>query len=116
MDNQVTQLNGLLEALRAISGKEPAPGDVQRLMALARVLGMRGDDGMLPILAVLDTYHGIFSRLPAEMQASAKAVADGAVEQAKARIWCRLWKTRLPEPRKMPSAGSTRPGHCGPWQ
>lgn len=86
MDNQVTQLNGLLEALRAISGKEPAPGDVQRLMALARVLGMRGDDGMLPILAVLDTYHGIFSRLPAEMQASAKAAADGAAEQAKARI------------------------------
>ena len=86
MDNQVTQLNGLREALRAISGKEPAPADVQRLMALARVLGMRNDDGMLPILAVLDTYHGIFSRLPAEMQASAKAAADGAAEQARARI------------------------------
>ena len=86
MDNQVTQLGGLREALRAISGKEPAPADVQRLMALARVLGMRHDDGMLPILAVLDTYHGIFSRLPSEMQASAKAAADGAAEQAKARI------------------------------
>ncbi len=86
MDNQVTQLDGLREALRAISGKEPAPADVQRLMALARVLGMRHDDGMLPILAVLDTYHGIFSRLPAEMQASAKAAADGAAGQAKARI------------------------------
>ena len=57
-----------------------------RLMALARVLGMRHDDGMLPILAVLDTYHGIFARLPSEMQASAKAAADGAAEQAKARI------------------------------
>jgi hypothetical protein len=86
MDDQVTQLNGLREALRAITGKEPAPTEVQRLMALARVLGMRTDDGMLPILAVLDTYHGIFSRLPAEMQASAKAAADGAAEQAKARI------------------------------
>lgn len=86
MDDQVTQLNGLREALRAISGKEPAPTEVQRLMALARVLGMRNDDGMLPILAVLDTYHGIFSRLPAEMRASAKAAADGAAEQAKARI------------------------------
>ena len=86
MDDQVTQLNGLRQALRAISGKEPAPTEVQRLMALARVLGMRNDDGMLPILAVLDTYHGIFSRLPAEMQASAKAAADGAAEQAKARI------------------------------
>ena len=86
MDNQVTQLNGLREALRAISGKEPAPADVQRLRALARVLGLRNDDGMLSILAVLDTYHGIFSRLPAEMRASAKAAADGAAEQAKARI------------------------------
>ena len=86
MDNQVTQLNGLREALRAISGKEPAPAEVQRLMALARVLGLRNDDGMLSILAVLDTYHGIFSRLPAEMEASAKAAADGAAEQAKARI------------------------------
>ena len=86
MDDQVRQLNGVREALRTISGKEPAPSDVQRLMALARVLGMRTDDGMLPILAVLDTYHGIFSRLPAEMQASAKAAADGAAEQAKARI------------------------------
>ena len=86
MDEQVTQLNGLREALRAISGKEPAPTEVQRLMALARVLGMRNDEGMLPILAVLDTYHGIFSRLPAEMRASAKAAADGAAEQAKARI------------------------------
>lgn len=86
MDDQVTQLNGLREALRTISGTEPAPGDVQRLMALARVLGMRTDDGMLPILAVLDTYHGIFARLPAEMRASAKAAADGAAEQAKARV------------------------------
>ena len=86
MDDQVTQLNGLRDALRAISGKEPAPADVQRLMALARVLGMRTDDGMLPILAVLDTYHGIFSRLPGEMRASAKAAADGAAEQAKARV------------------------------
>ena len=86
MDDRVTQLNGLRDALRAISGKEPAAADVQRLMALARVLGMRNDDGMLPILADLDTYHGIFSRLPAEMQASAKAAADGAAEQAKARI------------------------------
>ena len=86
MDNQVTQLNGLREALRAISGKEPAPAEVQRLMALARVLGLRNDDGMLSILAVLDTCHGIFSRLPAEMEASVKAAADGAAEQAKARI------------------------------
>ena len=86
MDEQVTQLNSLREALRAISGKEPAPADVLRLMALARVLGMRNDDGMLPILAVLDTYHGIFSRLPAEMQVSARAAADGAAEQAKARV------------------------------
>ena len=35
----MTQLDGLREALRAISGKESAPADVQRLMALARVLG-----------------------------------------------------------------------------
>lgn len=86
MSEQMAELHGLRDALRAISGREPAPTDVQRLIALARVLGMRKDDGMLPILAVLDTYHGIFSRLPAEMQVSAKAAADGAAEQAKARI------------------------------
>lgn len=86
MDEQVAQLHGLQEALRTISGTKPAPADVQRLMALARVLGLRNDDGMLTILAVLDTYHGIFSRLPEEMRASAKTAADSAAEQAKARV------------------------------
>ena len=86
MADQATQLSNIGRAIETITGRAAAPGEIQRLLAIARVLGMREDDGMLPILAALDAYHGIFSRLPAQMQSAAKAAADGAAAQAKDRV------------------------------
>jgi hypothetical protein len=86
MADQATQLSNIGRAIETITGRAAAPAEIQRLLAIACVLGMREDDGMLPILAVLDAYHGIFSRLPAEMKSAAKAATDGAAAQAKDRV------------------------------
>ncbi len=86
MADQATQLSNIGRAIETITGRAAAPGEIQRLLAIARVLGLREDDGMLPILAALDAYHGIFSRLPAQMKSAAKAAADGSAAQAKDRV------------------------------
>lgn len=76
----------LREALRLITNSEPTPEQIQRVQAIAHALDIPKTDAMLPILVVLDVYHGAFTRLPAECQMVAEQVAAAAGQQAQAMV------------------------------
>jgi hypothetical protein len=78
------------QAIKQITGKEPTPEQVHRIQAIAHSLDIRNDDPMLPILAILDIYHGAFSSLPANVAKACDEVAErsakNASDQAQAKM------------------------------
>lgn len=58
-------MSDLNKAVQMIAGVPVTPATIQRIQAIAHSLGMSENDAMLPILVMLDTYHGAFSGAPA---------------------------------------------------
>lgn len=73
-------------AVKTISGKTPSQEDLHRLAAIAHDLDIPKNDAMMPILAALDTYHGIFRELPQAMTVAAHNAVAGAEIVAKQKI------------------------------
>lgn len=80
----------IIEGMKLIGGSEPTPEQIHRIMAIAHSLDIPVHDAMFPILVELDTYHGIFSRLPGEIarktQKSAEDAAQKAAAQAQSKV------------------------------
>ena len=70
--------------IREISGKEPTPEYVNRIEAIAHRMGLERDDPYMPMLVVLEWYHGAYSRLPAEVAKGCTDAAKQAAETASA--------------------------------
>jgi hypothetical protein len=73
-------------AFKDITGQEPTPGQVQRVLAVAHKLGISNSDPMLPILAALDAYSGLFAALPERMAAVADSAARTAAGKAQGDV------------------------------
>lgn len=58
-------MSDLNKAVQMIAGVPVTPATIQRIQAIAHSLGMSENDAMMPILVMLDTYHGAFSGAPA---------------------------------------------------
>jgi len=69
-------------AIRLIAGVEPTPEQVRRVQAIAHSLDIPASDAMMPILIMLDTYHGAFSALPEKAKIAADAAAINAAAQS----------------------------------
>jgi hypothetical protein len=68
--------------IKELSGQEPTPADVNRIEAIAHRMGIDRDDPYMPMLAVLEWYHGAYSRLPAEVAQGCTAAAKNAADTA----------------------------------
>lgn len=79
-------MNDPRAAMRLIGGIEPTPEQIQRVQAIAHSLGIPNNDLMMPIFIGLDCYHGIFSELPAKMQAAADTSAQAAADRSTAMV------------------------------
>lgn len=69
-------------AIRLIAGVEPTPEQVRHVQAIAHSLDIPANDAMMPILIMLDTYHGAFSALPQKALSAADAAARTAAAQS----------------------------------
>ncbi len=80
----------LKEGMKLIGGMEPTPEQIQRIQAIALSFDIPMNDALFPFLVALDTYHGIFTRLPKEVASmttiSADAAAANAASQAKSKV------------------------------
>lgn len=78
------------EGMKLIGGTEPTPEQIHRIQAIAHSLDIPANDAMFPILVALDSYHGVFSRLPDEVakknRKSAADSADHAAAQAQSKV------------------------------
>lgn len=70
------------EAMKLIGGTEPTPEEIHRIMAIAHALDIPTHDALFPILVELDTYYGIFSRLPDDIAKKSKKSAEEAAQKA----------------------------------
>lgn len=71
-------MTDIREALRLIQGFDPTVEQVHRITAIAHALDIPRSDAMMPILAALDSYHGIFTSLPIALTESAQKIANEA--------------------------------------
>lgn len=78
-------MSNIKEALKLIGGTEPTPEQIQRIQAIAHALDIPAHDAMFPILVALDSYHGIFTRLPDEVAKKNKESADDSATNAAER-------------------------------
>ncbi len=78
--------SNIAAAIRTISGSTPSQEDLNRLAAIAHDLDIPRNDAMMPILAALDTYHGLFREMPKAMTVAAAKAALGAETAAKQKI------------------------------
>ncbi|CDW96497.1 MULTISPECIES: hypothetical protein [unclassified Thiomonas] len=78
-------MSDLRASIQLITGAEPTPQTLQRVQAIAHALGIPANDAMFPILVMLDSYHGAFSKLPADVAASNKQAAEQSARQAAAQ-------------------------------
>lgn len=65
-------------AIKQITGAEPTDQQIQKVMAIAHALDMPANDPMIPVLAMLDAYHGIYTRLPDDVAVSVSKVSKDA--------------------------------------
>lgn len=75
-------MSDLRASIQLITGTEPTPQTLQRVQAIAHALGIPANDAMFPILVMLDSYHGAFSKLPAAVAESNKLAAEQSARQA----------------------------------
>ncbi len=78
-------MSDLNKAVQMIAGVPVTPATIQRIQAIAHSLGMSENDAMMPILVMLDTYHGAFSGAPtvvAEAINKASQNVSGVIDAA----------------------------------
>lgn len=75
-------MSDLKKSINLITGTEPTSQQLQRIQAIAHELDIPSNDAMFPILVMLDSYHGAFSRLPAEVAAKNKQAAEQSAQNA----------------------------------
>ena len=86
-------MTDLRNAMKLISGNEPTPEVIARITAIAHDFDIPKNDAMLPILVMLDQYHGAFSELPKRVNdavnstvKSAERAADLVVNDASKKV------------------------------
>lgn len=75
-------MSNMRQAIKLISGGEPTHEQVNRVKAIAHELDIPGNDALMPILIMLDQYHGVFSELPDKMNKAAGNAAQNAADQS----------------------------------
>lgn len=70
------------EGMKLIGGMEPTPEQIHRIQAIAHSFDIPQNDALFPFMVALETYHGIFTRLPNEITKKTTAAADKAAENA----------------------------------
>ena len=75
-------MSDIPKAIKLIGGVETTPEQLRRVQAIAHSLDIPANDAMMPILVMLDTYHGIFSALPEKVLKAANAAAINAAAQS----------------------------------
>lgn len=75
-------MSDIKEAMKLITGTEPSPEQVQKISAIAHALDIQRNDPMLPILAALEAYHGVFTSLPENVASAANKTASDAAKSA----------------------------------
>lgn len=75
-------MSNMQEAIKLISGRAPTPEQVNRVKAIAHELDIPNNDALMPILIMLDQYHGVFSELPKKMREASDTVAKNAADRS----------------------------------
>ena len=75
-------MSDIPKAIRLIGGVEPTLEQLRHVQAIAHSLDIPANDAMMPILLMLDTYHGVFSALPEKVLKAANAAAINAAAQS----------------------------------
>lgn len=75
-------MSDLKKIMKTISGNEPTPEQINRVMSIALDMDISKTDPMLPVLVMLDQYHGVFSELPKKMREASDTVAQGAASRS----------------------------------
>lgn len=70
------------QAMKLIGGREPTNEEIQRLLAIAHALDIPTNDAMFTTLVAQDAYHGIFTRLPGEIENKIKHASEDAARNA----------------------------------
>ncbi len=70
------------EAMKLISGREPTNEEIQRIMAIAHALNIPANDAMFTTLVAQDIYHGIFTRIPGEIEGKIEKASEKAAKNA----------------------------------
>lgn len=75
-------MNDMQAAIKLISGRAPTPEQVNRVKAIAHELDIPHNDALMPILIMLDQYHGVFAELPKKMRDASDTVANDAANRS----------------------------------
>lgn len=79
-------MSDLKSIMKTISGNEPTPAQINRVMSIAHDMDISKTDPLLPLLVMLDQYHGVFSELPQKMNKAAAEVSKAAAENTKHQV------------------------------
>jgi hypothetical protein len=74
------------EAIKQITGQEPSPEQIQRIMSIAHTLDIPSGDPMLAVMAIMDAYYGSISNVPKSMSEQADKAAKTAANNAQQQV------------------------------
>jgi len=74
------------EAIKQITGQEPSPEQIQRIMSIAHTLDIPSGDPMLAIMAIMDAYYGSIATVPKAMAEQADKAASVAASKAQQQV------------------------------
>lgn len=77
---------GLAETLEKMGGKKPTDEELRRIYTVANALGVSDNDVFLSLIAALDHYYGMYTRIPASITAASTEAAKNAKTEAMAGI------------------------------
>ena len=79
--------------MKSISGNDPTPEQIARVIGIAHNFDIPKNDAMFPIMVMMDQYHGVFSELPDKINKavnnsvkSAERAADLIVNDASKKV------------------------------
>src|SRR6218665_4052952 len=74
---------GIIEAFEAAWQRRATPEEADRLHRVQTVLGVKDNDAILIFMVALEHYQGLYSAMPARIEAAARTVVGAAKETAK---------------------------------
>lgn len=79
-------MSDIRSGMKSISGNEPTPAQIARVIGIAHDFDIPKNDAMFPIMVMMDQYHGVFSELPEKMKKAASDAARNAADQSTAAV------------------------------